>query len=281
MNNQTNRSIPKTGDINGVSPPLWSESALTIIFIILAPTLAILLQIFTARISNSNSNSNSNTDNTSNKTKSNHFQSTHNQGRRQIQHALTGFLFFILSYLLPYSIACSLLSLATIVFYILHLLRSASTSIQQQYMKHFGPLLRDHERNVHTVPGAFWFLLGTTILVIFFRMDVVRTSLLCLSFGDPMASIAGMNVKHGPKMHLQHGIKSLVGSCSCFWTCLIVSMVCMGIEYGPGVWFVTAFVATLMEGLSGFVGIDDNILIPLGTGTALSIYLESNYGLKK
>ncbi len=101
-------------------------------------------------------------------------------------------------------------------------------------------------------------------------MDIVRTSLLCLSFGDPVASIAGMNFG-GPKIHFRYGVKSFTGCCSCFVTCVIISMMCMGIQYGPGIWILTGLVATLMEVSSGFTGINDNILIPLGTGAALSL----------
>lgn len=255
---------------------MWDDFSRTMIFIVLAPTMAILLQLCTARISNlaDNQCSSSYTSNTADDS-GNSSQPTYSNCRRRIQHALTGFLFFLLSYILPHSIACLLLSLATTLFYVLHLARSKSKSIQHQYLQHFGPLLREHERNVNTVPGAFWFLLGTTILVLSFTMDIIRTSLLCLSFGDPIASITGMSFG-GPKVHFRHGIKSLVGCCSCFITCVLISMFCMGIQYGPGVWILTGFAATLMEVSSGFMGIDDNILIPLGTGAVLSLYVESH-----
>ena len=138
-----------------------------------------------------------------------------------------------------------------------------------------GLLLREHECNVKTVPGAFWFLLGTTILVLSFTMDIIRTSPMCFSFGDPIASITGMSLG-GPKVHFRHGIKSFVECCSCFITCVIISTFCMGVRYGPSVWILTGFAATFMEVSSGFIGIDDNILIPLGTGAVLSLYLESH-----
>lgn len=60
-------------------------------------------------------------------------------------------------------------------------------------MKHFGTLLREKEKNVDVLPGAFYFLLGTTIIVILFPMNIVRACLLCLSFGDRKYLIHPLN----------------------------------------------------------------------------------------
>lgn len=206
-------------------------------------------------------------------------QNTHNDNplqynhcRRRLQHALTGILFYFLSYMLPTSLACILLSSTTTLFYILHLLRSKSNIVQKYFIQQFGPLLRDHERNVNCLPGAFWFLLGTYIVVFLFRMNIARTSLLCLSLGDPIASTFGMYF-NGPKFRLKYGTKSLCGCFACFVTCVIISMFCLGLEYGPGIWVIAGLMATLMEVSSGFIAVDDNILIPLGTGCVLSFYV--------
>jgi dolichol kinase len=257
--NETNISNANTKDDGTTS---WDPFTRTMLIIILVPTFVIFLQVLTAR-ARTTSNPNSNNSKTFN-----------HQGRRRIQHALTGLSFYILSFLLTHFIACLLLSTTTTLFYVLHLLRSKSKTIQQFYIQQFGPLLRDHEKNIHTAPGAFWFLLGTTVLVISFSMDIVRTSLLCLSFGDPIASAMGIRFG-GPKIQLRHGNKSLVGCCACFITCVTMSALCMGIKYGQGVWILTGLIATLMEVLSGLIGVDDNILIPLGTGITLSLYLTS------
>ena len=41
-------------------------------------------------------------------------------------------------------------------------------------------------------------------------------------------------------------------------------------DFGVEVWFLTGSVATIMEAFS--CAIDDNFLIPVGTGTALWLY---------
>ena len=245
----------------GISLAPQLQTICSLFLIILVPVFVILLQFVTARIRNDGSRPNQ----TSNQLL--------NNGRRRIQHALTGLLFYILSFILPFSIACLLLSSTTTLFYILHLSRSRWKSVQRYYIQQFGPLLREHEKNVHSIPGAFWFLLGTTILLLSTSMDITRTSLLCLSFGDPMASTVGMALG-GPKFQFQYGKKSLAGCSACFITCVSMSIFCMGSRYGQGIWFLTGLVATLMEVSSGLIAIDDNILIPLGTGAALSLYLR-------
>ena len=141
-------------------------------------------------------------------------------------------------------------------------------------MRHFGPLLRDHEKKLNALPGAFWFLLGTTIVVCAFPINIARTSILCLAFGDPIAAIVGINVG-GPKLCRNGGggSKSLAGCLACFWSCYLVSFVCMR-ELGPEAWFMTGVIATVMEGLNFFwsIPLDDNLLIPVGTSVSLWLY---------
>jgi len=226
-----------------------------LLIIVSAPILAILLQVLA-----SGSGRNGNIQVARNSSSFHH--------RRRFQHILTGVLFYCLSYVLSQFVAALILAIATVVFYGLHKARSVSKSVQEHYMKHFGPLLRDHEKNLDTLPGAFWFLLGTCIVVSSFDMNIARTSLLCLSFGDPIAAMAGIRFG-GPKIFMYGGSKSAVGCSACFWTCFLVAFFCMN-DFGVEVWFLTGSVATIMEAFS--CAIDDNFLIPVGTGTALWLY---------
>lgn len=204
---------------------------------------------------------------------------------RRIQHAVTGLVFYGLSYVLPSSLAIALLCISTLAFYLLHVARSQSHSVQEYYLRHFGPLLRDHEKRLNVLSGAFWFLVGTTIVVCVFPLNIARTSILCLAFGDPMAAIVGIKLG-GPKLCLasnnnngggRGGSKSVAGCLACFWSCYLVSFVCMR-ELGPEAWFLTGFVATVMEGLNLFCSIplDDNVLIPVGTGITLWLYTTAS-----
>ena len=154
---------------------------------------------------------------------------------RRIQHAITGLILLLISYIIPsYPIGFILLAIATIAFYYIHYKRMYDEEWDIWYIQQFDMLLRDHERgeweetvndddcnskdvtkggaandnssqNQHNIkkkkrrrktipslPGAFYFLLGTTISTALFTTIVARTSLLVLSIADPIAGIFGV-----------------------------------------------------------------------------------------
>lgn len=243
--------------------------------VILAPALAIVLQVILS------SNNTKNTIHYHHETRNS--SSLHYQ--RRLQHSLTGILFYILSYIISRPIAMTLLCISSISFYTLHRARSSSTKVQQHFLDFFGPLLRDYEKNIYNLPGAFWFLLGCTIVVCCFPMTIARTSILCLALGDPIAAVVGIHVG-GPHIGYSYssgssssslkkvGSKSISGCMACFMTCSLVAVVCMN-QYGPKLWFLTGFTATAMEifeSLCPWFAIDDNLLIPVGTGVVLWLY---------
>ena len=160
---------------------------------------------------------------------------------RRVQHAATGFILLLISYIIPpFPTGFILLSTATAAFYQLHRRRVHDECWDRWYLERFGALLRDHERGEWEVddddddddidvttasttaptnnnnengskpppiknarrqrrrrksspalPGAFYFLLGTTLSTLLFPVAVAQTSLLILSFADPMAGIVG------------------------------------------------------------------------------------------
>jgi len=160
---------------------------------------------------------------------------------RRVQHAITGLVLLIISYILPpYPHGFILLTLATAAFYHVHLKRVHDEVWDKWYLDGFGTLLRDHERGewegndgisntdiindgriasnkqhnnkqqqpihdssstynnkprrrktIPALPGAFYFLLGTSLSTLLFPTVVARTSLLVLSIADPMAGLVG------------------------------------------------------------------------------------------
>ena len=66
---------------------------------------------------------------------------------RRVQHALTGLVLILISYVIPpYPIGCMLLSLATAAFYHIHRKRVHDEAWDRWYLKNFGALLRAHEK---------------------------------------------------------------------------------------------------------------------------------------
>ena len=157
---------------------------------------------------------------------------------RRIQHAITGLILLLLSYIIPsYPLGFILLTVATITFYYIHYKRIYDIEWDNWYITKFGMLLREHElgeweededdnynngdtddsaslskskhitkkdtttskkmrrsrrKTIPSLPGAFYFLLGTTISTYTFSISIARTSLLVLSLADPIAGIVGV-----------------------------------------------------------------------------------------
>ena len=149
---------------------------------------------------------------------------------RRVQHAVTGLVLILISYVIPpYPIGCMLLSLTTAAFYQIHQIRVHDEAWDRWYLKNFGALLRAHEkgewdvleeeeeeasggkhqdarlhkkknyqnsykrrrRKVPALPGAFYFLLGCSLCTLLFPATVARTSVLVLSISDPVAGLVG------------------------------------------------------------------------------------------
>ena len=158
---------------------------------------------------------------------------------RRIQHAITGLILLLLSYIIPsYPLGFILLMAATITFYYIHYKRIYDIEWDNWYITKFGTLLREHElgewegendnddngntdedsaslskskhitnkdttttkykkrrsrrKTIPSLPGAFYFLLGTTMSTYTFSISIARTSLLVLSLADPIAGIVGV-----------------------------------------------------------------------------------------
>lgn len=89
--------------------------------VVLAPTLAIVLQLFISSKSTTNTQHHE-----TKKSSSLHYQ-------RRIQHASAGLMFYMLSYMIPISIAMALLlCTSSISFYTIHRARSSSISLERQ-----------------------------------------------------------------------------------------------------------------------------------------------------
>ena len=65
---------------------------------------------------------------------------------RRIQHAITGLILLLLSYIIPsYPLGFILLTVATITFYYIHYKRIYDIEWDNWYIDKFGMLLREHE----------------------------------------------------------------------------------------------------------------------------------------
>jgi dolichol kinase len=194
---------------------------------------------------------------------------------------MTGLILLAISYIIPpYPIGVALLSIATVAFYIVHLRRVHDESWDSWYLQQFGTLLRDHERGaweeieeeevhnenntlrksaasngipnkitlrrrrkiVPNLPGAYYFLLGTTLSTLLYNTIVARTALLVLSIADPAAGLVGswfrihlpgwsvsweqlLRTQRGNGNFVADGGPSVIGSITCALTTILCTYV--------------------------------------------------------
>ena len=182
--------------------------------------------------------------------------------KRRLQHALTGHALVQISYVLPKSVSLILLMIGSIGMYV------AKTFFFESFLEAFGGLLRPKESSGEVLPGAFYFLVGTAIVVsglVTNDMGTARYAVECLALADPMASYVGSTIP-SPKFTLTKAdgetrTSSLSGCMSCFVIALGVGWWMLGGEN------VTTLVAgavacTIAEGLP--FG-NDNLNIPVIT----------------
>jgi dolichol kinase len=183
--------------------------------------LIVLFQVFIAHApSSSPPSSSSSTSSTNNANKS------QSETQRRFQHALTGHAMVELSYMIPRIACIVLLLLAAFGMYILR-----TYFYETIFLKAFGPLLRPNEKRPNTLPGAFYFLLGTGLCVWLFssssnstttnNMTIPRYAVECLALADPMASWIGSTIK-SPKITSS---SSVAGCVACFITSWLVGCI--------------------------------------------------------
>lgn len=159
--------------------------------------------------------------------------------KRRFQHALTGHALVQISYALPRSLSLALLLIGSIGMYLV------KTFFFEAFLKAFGGLLRPKETSGEVLPGAFYFLVGTAVVVsglVTTDMVIARYSVECLALADPMASWIGSTVP-SPKFTIatEGGTRtsSLSGCLACFGTAL-----------GVGLWMLRKVVAVDSDGTS-------------------------------
>ncbi len=112
-------------------------------------------------------------------------QHQHRESQRRIQHALTGTVLVLFSYIIPTSVGMWLLTFGAIGIVYLKTFQTA------WYQQVFGPLLRPSELVHEQLPGAFYFLVGIAATMWLVPLPYARYATLCLSWADPMAALMG------------------------------------------------------------------------------------------
>jgi dolichol kinase len=145
--------------------------------------------------------------------------------------------------------------------------RHRHPGLRTAYQRHFGWLLRSHERDQgrKRLNGATYVLLSACLCVMIFPKVVVLTAFPILIISDTAAALVGR--RFGRHAFLN---KSLEGAGAFLTSGLLVVAFAPKIAYFPGEYLVGAVAAltgTVVESLS--ITIDDNLSIPLAVGGAM------------
>lgn len=145
----------------------------------------------------------------------------------------------------------------TAFFLFFDVVRHHNQTIRLIYEKHLiGSVIRQRERN--RLVGATYLMIGACLCVWLLDKPVAIVSLLVLMISDTVAALVGNTLGRTPLF----GTKTLEGSMAFFFSALLIVFLYPGVPCLVGV--AGACVATLVELLP--LGVDDNLLIPLGMG---------------
>jgi len=200
------------------------------------------------------------------------------QLRRKFQHLVSGLAISLIygSGMVSRTLALQTIAASSLALFILHRLRLHYSKLNDYLIRHYGSLLRANE--VKELPAAWWFVVGCglTIYICGPNRHLATLCMLYVSVGDPAASLVGGLYASTPLYRFSNG-KSLVGSLGMLFVCAIITMF-----YAPTS-FVTlsnqdrcfwsiiyALVPTICELNPLHLPLNDNLLIPFGSGLIIS-----------
>lgn len=161
-------------------------------------------------------------------------------------------------------VAVPVLAVATAMMILAETLRITTGWGDRLYQRYFGSMTRPEERKRLT--GATYLLAGTLLAAILFPPTIAILAMLFLSLGDSAAAFVGL--RYGRTLI---GRKSLEGTLACLLVCLLITLPA---EVSTATALTGATVATLAEFIP-WTFINDNIAIPLFSGTAMTFILSS------
>jgi len=132
--------------------------------------------------------------------------------------------------------------------------------MERIFLKIFGNLLRPNE--MHQITGATWLFLGASLSVILFKYPIALLVLLLLTICDAGAAIVG---RYFGRVRI--GEKTLEGSITFLLLGFITVIWIPGLGLTEKIMGV--LIGTFLEGIK--TPVNDNILVPLGTGTLMEI----------
>jgi glycerol-3-phosphate acyltransferase PlsY len=182
--------------------------------------------------------------------------------KRGFVHVFAGLSIAILAFLLPKSVMLLLVGSVTFVFLLIDLGRLTLSWLNERFQYLFKPFLRDYEASRLT--GASCLLVACLVSITVFNREVAVLAISFLAIGDSLAGVVNEHLrKTGP------GRRTLLVISSCFLGCFVAGLVWyyIGLNVSLMVVIIGAVCAAIVESLP--LPIDDNITIPLLSGTIM------------
>ena len=165
----------------------------------------------------------------------------------------------------------TLVGTGTLIMILLDLLKAYTFTFENLYIKVFGRILRDDEKDFkkNLFTGGTYYALGIFLALLLFPKEVAILSILIMIWCDTMAALIGK--KFGKRKII--GDKSIEGSLAFVITgILLVFILQMFFTeynlYKAG--FITVFLAAVFEQIS-FIRINDNLSLPVFSGIVFLI----------
>jgi len=178
-------------------------------------------------------------------------------------------------FLLPKLLSLSILILSTLGAIAIDIIRLKKLPLHGFLNQLLGPILREHESA--DFAGSSYILSASTFTILLFDKSVAVTAISFIILGDIAAALIGR--KFG-KTKIKWSVannrinwnnrKSLEGSLSCLFMCVLVALVVPHLPLWVGI--IGALTATVAEGIS--LPINDNFSVPLVSGLVMHLLLH-------
>ncbi len=188
---------------------------------------------------------------------------------RKWLHVFSGTIIPIAILTLPRFVIALGLGIATIVYVGgIEMLRLNFSKFQKIFNKFFGIFLREEEKERLT--GASWILFSSLVCVFFFKKETAVLIINLSIWGDAVAAFAGQKIGR-----IKIGKKTLEGSVACLSLCVLLMVFIYPIilqhTFTSLFIIIVSLSITVLEFVSEFIPLDDNIIIPIITGIIITL----------
>ncbi|CAE7452059.1 unnamed protein product [Symbiodinium natans] len=203
--------------------------------------------------------------------------------QRKIQHIATGLALALIFLLFSAQVCTLALGAGTLALILLQVARAASETVNLEFLRLFGSMLKKEERSATRPPAAVFFLLGLFLSLVTFPRRLTLLCTLVATLADPFAAIGG-TAFGGPLLQLSAAHKSLGGCITCLSVAALLAVAVVlttpGAEHTAPSATDTAVVglfcglaAAACEVAGGATSwLDDNLLVSFGTGLLIKVF---------